>query len=445
MKVLWLVMGALWMQICWVPSSWAQDREVETTLHGRTVAKEMIAVPDFHLPEDAQALRSAWETINQVLRSDLKNSGFFDVLEQERIRLIASPHSGRIDFGEWASIQAQHLVVGALKQEGDSMVVELRLFEVASKQYITGRSFKTKPSLARKTAHVAADVILKHLRNSTFATSRIVFTKKRPGEKDPSRTLEELFIMDYDGYDPLPITKGGIAFSPSAIRVGRDTYIAYAVFENAYTFNATYGIYLKPTLFSRPKPLFRDKTMRATSPAISPDGKKIAFALVRDGNTDIHVMNLDGTDFLRLTRHSGVDTNPSWAPGGRSLVFTSDRTGTPQIYRMDADGLNTVRLTEENPYNDTASWNPRHDLLTYVSRFDNDFDIFIMDLQTRKNYRVTRFQGSNEDPQWSPDGEQLCFTSNRSGKWHIYAINKDGTNLRQVTTEGNNFDPVWVP
>jgi len=83
--------------------------------------------------------------------------------------------------------------------------------------------------------------------------------------------------------------------------------------------------------------------------------------------------------------------------------------------------------------------------MAYVSRFENNFDIFIMDLQTRVNYRVTSMQGSNEDPHWSPDGEQLCFTSNRSGHWQIYAINRNGTNLRQITHTGNNREPVWIP
>ena len=127
------------------------------------------------------------------------------------------------------------------------------------------------------------------------------------------------------------------------------------------------------------------------------------------------------------------------------MIFTSDRTGTPQIYRMDADGLNQVRVTYENPYNDSAVRNPRYDYMAYVSRFDNKFDIFIMDLQNRQSYRVTRNQGSNETPCWSPDGEQLTFASDRGGSWQIYAVNKNGTNLRQITRSGNNRNPVWVP
>ncbi len=408
-----------------------------------SMAKDSIAVPDFDLPQNAEALRQPWETINTVLRQDLKNSGFFEVVSEERMRLIDSPHGRAIQWEEWGSIETQYLVLGSIKDEDGAMTVEVRLYEIASRKFILGRSFKSKPSLARKTAHVAADLILKHLRDSSFATSNIVYTARRKNA-DRSRNIDELFIMDYDGYNPLPITRGGIAFSASAIKKGNDTYLAYAAFENIDTMKANYGIFLKPTLQSRPVPLFRDSKRRCTSPALSPDGKKVAFSLVEDGNSDVYVMNLDGTGLLRLTRNAAVETNPSWATGGRSLLFTSDRTGAPQIYQMDVDGLNQTRVTQENPYNDSASWNPRYDMICYVSRFNNDFDIFIMDMQTRKNYRVTHNQGSNETPCWSPDGEQLCFASNRSGNWQIYAINKDGSNFRQVTFEGSNRDPVWV-
>lgn len=445
MKAIWLV----WLLA--IPSGFSQtgasggDREIEVDLIGGVVVKEKIAVPEFDLAEGFPEYREAWRTINRVLRNDLANSGYFDVLSRERIQLIRGPHDGPIDFEEWGSIEAQHLVVGNIQSQAGQMRMEVRLYEVATRQSIIAKAYRGKPSLARKMAHVVADDIMIHLRNSRFATSKIIYSKERPVASDPTRTLKELYIMDYDGFNPLPITRGGIALSPSAVKTGNDTLLAYSIFENAYTFNADYNIYIKPSLRSRPKPLFPHKNTRATSPALSPDGKKITFSMAREGNVDIFFMNLDGTDFLQLTRHPGVDTNPSWAPGGRSMVFTSDRTGSPQIYRMDADGLNIVRITNENPYNDSAAWNPRHDFIAYVSRFDNDFDIFIMDLQTRENYRVTRLQGSNEGPCWSPDGEQLSFASNRDGSWQIYAINRNGTNLRKITSGGSNRDPIWVP
>ncbi len=438
-------MRYFWMLCLVILPALSQDREITIDLQGNVVRRDKIAVPDFKLATQTAIYRDAWKTINEVLRNDLRNSGYFDVLHQDRVRLIKNPHDGPIDFEEWGSIEAQHLVVGSLGEQDGQMRLEIRLFEVASRQSIVAQAYRGKPPLARRMAHVVADAIMTHLFNSKFANSKILYTRQSPSKIDPTRSLKELFIMDYDGFNPLPITKGGLALSPSAVRIGKDTLLAYAVFENAYSFNATYGIYLKPTLLSRPRPLFRENDRRASAPAISPDGKKIAFSIAEEGNVDVFVMNMDRSDLLRLTRHPSVDTNPSWAPGGRSLLFTSDRTGTPQIYRMDADGLNKVRITYENPYNDGAVWNPRHNLMAYVSRFDDKFDIFIMDLQTRKNYRVTYRQGSNEDPCWAPDGEQLCFTSDRSGPWQIFAVNKNGANLRQITNQGNNRHPVWIP
>jgi len=431
--------------LCCIPAM-AQEKEVEFTLFGEKVSRLNIAVPDFKLATPTPSYREAWKTINEVLRADLRNSGYFKVLSQERMRLIRDPHDGPLNFADWGSIEAQHLVVGSVREKDGEMRIEVRLFEVASGQSIVAQAYRTgNLKLARKMAHRVADDILTHLRNSKFATSKIIFSKESASKLDPTKRLKELHIMDYDGYNPLPITRGGIAVSPSAIRKGNDTMMAYAVYENAYTFNATYGIFLKPTLQSRPQPLFNEQDRRASAPALSPDGKKVAFSIADQGNVDIFVMGLNGSDLLRLTHHPGVDTNPSWAPGGRSILFTSDRTGTPQIYRMDADGLNRSRITQQNPYNDGAVWNPRFDYMAYVSRFDSKFDIFIMDMQTRRNYRVTSQQGSNEDPCWSPDGEQLVFTSDRSGQWQLYAVNRDGTNLRQITNTGNCRHPVWVP
>lgn len=365
---------------------------------------------------------------------------------ESRIRLIRSPHIGPIDFEEWGSIEAKHLVVGSIKNAEGRMNVEVRVFEVATKQHIIAKAFFTKPELARKTAHVIADEIMLHLRNIQFASSKIIYTRERSRTTpDGERPIKEIYMMDYDGFHPIPLTEGGIALSPSATVSGNNTLISYCVYEKAYTFNASYGLYYKPSLTARPVVLFTDQDRKASTPALSPDGRKVAFSISDEGNVDIFVMNLDGSDLLRLTRHPGVDTNPAWAPGGNSLLFTSDRTGSPQIYQMDADGLNLRRVTYDYDYCDSAVWNPHYDYISFVSRFENDFDIFIMDMKTQKTYRVTRFEGSNEDPSWGPDGERLVFCSNRTGSWQLYMVNRTGENLTQLTRSGNNRNPSWIP
>jgi len=436
----------LFMPLIFVSIALCQTH-ITTSIYDTTFSKSKIAIPDFKLEDTSGVFDEAWSTINDVLKRDIQNSGYFDVLPETRIQMIKSPFDGPIDFEEWGSIEANHLVVGQVINLDGVMRVEVRLFEIPTKKTILAKAYKSKPSLSRKTAHIIADDIMKYLKNIQFATSKIVFSKDSlVTMHKETRTLKELFIMDYDGFNQFPITAGGIAISPSAIKSDGAILLSYCSYEKAFTIDASYGIFLKEGLRAHPRKLFGRKGHRASTPAISPDGKKVAFSVSHLGNVDLWVMNLDGSDLLRVTRHPSVDTNPSWAPGGNAILYTSDRTGAPQIYRMDADGLNNQRVTYENPYNDSAAWNPHYDYITYVSRFDNDFDIFVMDLKTSKNYRLTYREGSNEDPCWSPDGERICFSSNRTGTWQLYVVNRtDKDSTIQVTRTGNNRTPIWIP
>ena len=72
----------------------------------------------------------------------------------------------------------------------------------------------------------------------------------------------------------------------------------------------------------------------------------LAFVSERDGNSEIYVMNVDGTGLLRLTNDAGRDVDPAWSPDGKRIAFASDRAGSWDIYVMNADGSNLVRRTQ---------------------------------------------------------------------------------------------------
>ena len=90
-------------------------------------------------------------------------------------------------------------------------------------------------------------------------------------------------------------------------------------------------------------------------PAWSPDGKRIAFASARDGNYEIYVMNADGTNQTRITVNPAYDMSPSWSPDGTQIVFDTQRDYFPpaevgigpefEIHMMNADGSQDMRLT----------------------------------------------------------------------------------------------------
>jgi len=72
--------------------------------------------------------------------------------------------------------------------------------------------------------------------------------------------------------------------------------------------------------------------MYDTLPAFSPDGRRIAFVSLRDGNTEIYLINPDGSGLVRLTRNAAADTSPVFSSDGRSIFFSSDRSGRSAIY-----------------------------------------------------------------------------------------------------------------
>jgi len=78
---------------------------------------------------------------------------------------------------------------------------------------------------------------------------------------------------------------------------------------------------------------------------------KIAFVSDRDGNFEIYIMNVDGSEQTRLTDNLDCDWAPSFSPDGSKIAFASYRDGNGEIYIMNVDGSEQVNLTN-NPAND---------------------------------------------------------------------------------------------
>ncbi len=104
------------------------------------------------------------------------------------------------------------------------------------------------------------------------------------------------------------------------------------------------------------------------TPAWSPDGRKLAFVSRRDGNSEIYVINADGSGQENLTRQPASDSHPSWSPDGRKLAFVSRRDGNSEIYVMNADGSGLRNVTR-TPSNDLdPAWSPDGRAIALSSR-----------------------------------------------------------------------------
>jgi Tol biopolymer transport system component len=172
---------------------------------------------------------------------------------------------------------------------------------------------------------------------------------------------------------------------------------------------------------------------------------------------EIFAADADGGNLARLTDHDGYDAEGAVSPDGRRIVFTSLRDGDLDLYQMDADGTNVRRLTSEPGYDGGAffSWDGRlivfrasrpegaEDLAEYRALLRQSvirprrLDLYLMNADGSGLRRVTHIPAANFAPFLHPNGQQIIFASNLHGAdgrgFALYLINTDGSGLERVT------------
>lgn len=388
-----------------------------------------IAFPAFRGQLSGGASSSGRE-IEETVRRDLDLSGYFEIQGPDALSGLALTGDVQQDLAAYRSTGNQVLLLGDLRAEGDRIVFEGRVLDLGSGQAVLAKRYRGPFNVSRRLGHTFADEVIRYLTGQTgIALSSIAFTSDRTGNK-------EIFVMDYDGADQRRIT-GHRSTSMSPAWSPNGGSLAYTSF-----FNGPPGLYMADVASGKKRPIITSGSLN-TSPSFAPDGRRIAFARSLEGNIEIFTADTDGGNLRRLTNSNAIDTNPAWSPKGGEIAFTSSRAGNPHIYLMDAEGANQRRLTFDGTYNDGAAWSPSGDLITYTSRRDGQFQIAVTNVVTLETRVLTSGPGENESPSFSPDGRKIAFTSRRAGGKQIYVMDVDGSNLRQLTTEGNNDLADW--
>lgn len=419
-----------------IPLSRAQDSS-RISLFPKPSEETILAVANIQ-PASADKtveMDGALKTLNQVLWDDLSFSGFFTIAGRGFYppKPIVRPEMD-IDFEAWNALpfKVSFLTVGALSVSGGILRAELSVYDMKQRKRSFGKAFTGDIDQIRTIAHYWADEIVYQLTAGTsrgIASTKIAYAVRRGNAK-------EIYTMDYDGHNPRAFTHtNSLNLFPSwAPDNSKLAFVSYRPKPEVTIYSYIDGSRI-------PFPMFNTF---ASTPAISPDGTEVVFALrTPRGDSDLFISKLDGSARRNITNNPALDTSPTWSPSGRQIAYISGIPG--QINICDSDGSNVRKIIKEGGDADGVAWSPNGKWLAFhwKPRLSTNYDLFIVDVSSGAIRQLTSDSGSNEYPSWAPDGRHLVFQSNRSGGYQIYIMLLEGTELRMITNQGSNTSPAW--
>lgn len=264
--------------------------------------------------------------------------------------------------------------------------------------------------------------------------------------------------------------------SARSIEKGFKSTIGLSVKELSERWEKEQKVYYWPDISKREEPAdfsykrmtnhTKDGNFYNTSPAISPQGDKIAFISDRNDYFDVYIMSaLDGEILDKVI--NGQKTNNfeemhlltpriTWSPDGKKLalavkagerdaIFLIDvKSGKQEKIQLDLDGVFSV------------AWSNDGNLLAFVGVKSPQSDIYTYNITTKEVKNLTNDIFSDNDPVFSPDGKTIYFTSDRGditspsmisknfkiwkydfGQTDLYSVNVSTGTIQRITTQPN--------
>ncbi len=375
---------------------------------------------------------SEWaRSVDGTIRSGLDFTGLFNLLPAPLN--VRQGQAGALNFSALNSVGAEVYAGGSMSNQSGKAILDMSVYDALSGKLLMKKAYSGDETQLRSMGYrFCADLVeLLTGKKCLLFGSKMVFVSNRTGFK-------EIYMCDFDGQNVVQLTASkSISLTPAVSADGK--YLAWTDYTSG-----------RPDLYIRN--LADKTTIRVGKPGvnIAPAWRnstdEVATTLTLDGDQELYLIRPDGKLSRRLTFSRGIDVSPTFSPDGSKMAFVSQRSGMPQIFIQEVEGGTARRVTFSGNYNTQPSWSPLGDKIAYSSLQKNgEINIFIINVDGSGLLQLTSGSKYNEYPSWSPDGSMITFTSTRQGGRKLFVMNADGTNQRQLMhMDGDQQQPSWL-
>lgn len=285
----------------------------------------------------------------------------------------------------------------------------------------------------RQQTHALADDIAKTLTGRPgIAQTRIAFKVQATGYGDG-----EIYISDYDGFNASPVTRDHVICAAPAW-AGRDTL-----------FYMSHKISGKPDILSHNlttgarKAVARFPGMNS-SPAVSPDGRRVAMILSKSGSPNLYVSDPDGGNLRQLTKNREGESSPCWSPDGRTICFTSRKSGRAALYTISASGGAERPVPAGIPSPTEPDWSPDGKFIICTGTPGGQFTIYLVPMEgSMKGQAQPLVPG--EDPVWAPNSRTVMFARTVNHRHVLALLDVPSKTVKEIgRVNGDASQPSWA-
>lgn len=413
--------SVLVLTVCMLFAASQAEGRVYLDVYGQSYKKITIATPPFRGDASQLSLQSG---MKQLLDKGLDLSGFFivapsSVIDQE----LKGEGIERKDirFENWRSLGVDLICKGSVLAKADSLSLDAFLYDASDGMLLFAKKYKGGPDEWKKIVYRLADDIVQAVTGEKgIMGSRILFTSGDGRSRD-------VYTASPDGSDVRRLTSySRLMVSPALSPDGR--YLAFTSYKEGWP-------HLYVIDVQKRQEVYVNREAGTKNGVTWIDRKTIAYTHISGKYSTIYSDDVETKEHRAILRKEGILASPSFTKDGKKMVFVSDMYGSAQIFSKDMESGEVRRLSRAGNYNTSPVVSPKGDLIAFVSKIGGSFEICVMKLDGSEP-RVLTNGGINDSPRFSSCGRYIIYSVANSGKVAIRLMLLNGDNKKLLSFTG---------